>query len=548
MTEKKLEQKQPKDHKALAEKLQQYVAPRKDTLNSIALVTSPEGDIFESARGYADQLKSQPLTRDREAKFQFLAASVVKNFTAFALVTGFYREEEALGSSGDQRKQAIKRKLDRPLSFYLKPTDSIWDRRMPDWANEVTLHQLLTHTSGLPCFKHINEKATHELLKNPGPLSRFVNLFKDRVSRGIPCKKKNSYLYSNSNYLLAGYVAMQVLKSDPEKFLEDFFDPLFKTLGMHNTGCPSKKTLGDLRKEPRYKNLVFAHVVDLDQGGAVRIQYMDTVAKSKGKACFEEMFLPFASGNLVTTADDLAIWFRAICGGSPHIPAVVSEILKAEDSHIKTLRPHVYSCYGFVRHEEEGRIRCYELRGSTAAFSAAAVYFPEKEICYVELANMYRIGEAFNKLGDVRCDLTDIIDKPLRPAKQPKPSKKNWLIIAGGLAMVVLIHQLLNQKSAEGSTALITPSAVDLFGFFAGLTTLIGWTAVTPAPAPKLISETLEIEPVDKLELNPFVSKTPRDTCTIFSAPSGARTSQQEEAIRQDPAPSKSGMGLTHPE
>ncbi len=543
MTDKKREQQHPRDHKALAEKLQQYVAPRlkiKDALNSVALVTSPEGDIFESARGYADQPRAKPLIRDA----QFLAGSIAKHFTAVALVTALHdqalREHKALGHSPDKLKQAIQHKLHQPLSHYLNPKDSIWNGRMPDWAKTVTLHELMTHTSGLPCFKSIDEKATDKLHKKLNcPLSEFVDLFKDRGGPWDSPQKERPFLYANSNYLLAGYVAMQVLKSDPEAFLEDFFDPLFKKLGMLNTGLPSKKCLGDLRKDPRYNRLVFAHLVDLDQDSSVRVQYAHTVAKSLGKPNFEEMFLPFASGNLVTTAADLAIWCRALCGGSPHIPAVVSEIIQAKDSHIKFERGPGYCGYGLVRHEKENQIQFYVIHGSVRGFFASAAYYPEQEICYVELTNMNRDRGPYGILGDVRCCLTPIIHDHLWPSKQSTSSKKNWLVIAGGgLAMFALYHQFLSQKSADVSTSLITPSTGDLFGFFAGLTSLIGWPAVTPtAQVPSLPSETLKIEPVDKFESNPFVSKIPRDTCTMFSAPSGAHTAEQEEAIRQDPAP-----------
>lgn len=451
MTEKKLEQKQPKDHKALAKKLQQYVAPRlkiKDALNSVALVTSPKGNIFESAGGYADQPRDKPLTRDA----QFLAGSIAKNFTAFALVTALHdqalSEDKALHHSPDRLKQTIQHKLHLPLSHYLNPKDPIWDGRMPDWAKTVTLHQLLTHTSGLKCFKRIAETAAHELSKIPGcPLSKFVDLFKDASDPWDSSQNEKPFNYANSNYLLAGYVAMQVLKSDPEKFLEDFFDPLFKKLGMVDTGFPSKERLVDLRKNSRYSRLVFAHVVDLDQEEAVRSQYVDTVAKSLNKPGLEEGCLPFASGNLVTTAADLAIWFRALCGGSPYIPAVISEIIQAKDCRIKFDRSPGYCGYGLVRHEKEGQVHFYEIHGSISIFSASAAYYPEQEICYVELSNMRREGGAFKKLGDVRCGLTPIIHEYLKLFKhsvlffQPMSSRINPKLVIHKLSEVEEVFQ-----------------------------------------------------------------------------------------------------------
>ncbi len=109
---------------------------------------SSEEGTFEAIYGYADQPESRLLTRDS----QFLAGSLAKLFTDVALVTALLnevlKEEPDIQEDTDKLEEAVKSKLQKPLSSYLHANDPIWAGQMPPWADTVTLHQLLTHTSG----------------------------------------------------------------------------------------------------------------------------------------------------------------------------------------------------------------------------------------------------------------------------------------------------------------------------------------------------------------------------------------------------------------
>ena len=75
-----------------------------------------------------------PLKVDKYS--QYLIASITKQFTAAALLKALY-DNLALDA------------LHNPIAYWLRSTHPIWDDAMPGWANQVTLHHLLTHTSGI---------------------------------------------------------------------------------------------------------------------------------------------------------------------------------------------------------------------------------------------------------------------------------------------------------------------------------------------------------------------------------------------------------------
>lgn len=73
---------------------------------------------------------------------------------------------------------ALREALHKTLSEYLTETDPIWAGDMPSWANHVTLHHLLTHTSGIFSYTSLDASA------NPSgailSTAELVTLFKNK--------------------------------------------------------------------------------------------------------------------------------------------------------------------------------------------------------------------------------------------------------------------------------------------------------------------------------------------------------------------------------
>ncbi len=135
---------------------------------------------------------------------KFRIGSITKQFTAAAIL----RLQE-------QGKLSVR----DPLSKFI-----------PDYprGSEVTLHHLLTHTSGIHSYTgKPNFLETVSAYTTPEDL---IKSFKNDPYDFDPGKK---WLYNNSGYFLLGYIIEKVSGQSYGEFLkQQFFEPL----GMKNTG------------------------------------------------------------------------------------------------------------------------------------------------------------------------------------------------------------------------------------------------------------------------------------------------------------------------
>lgn len=147
--------------------------------SGVVLIAKDGKSVFSKAYGYAN-LSDSILNR---VNTRFNLASMNKMFTGMAAV---------------QLVQAGKLSLDAKVGQYL-----------PDFANRavadsVTIHQLLTHTSGMGNFWEEHEKLAKEKLKT---VDDYLPLF---INKPLLFKPGTRYLYSNSGYTLLGKIIEQV--------------------------------------------------------------------------------------------------------------------------------------------------------------------------------------------------------------------------------------------------------------------------------------------------------------------------------------------------
>jgi len=112
--------------------------------------------------------------------------------------------------------------LDRPVAHWLPGS--------PPWWREVTLHHLLTHTSGLP---HWGAEPGFDVLAEMTTADR-VGL----IPRGTPASRPGlRWLYSSPGYLLVAHIVEQAAEQPYGDFLaEHVFTPL--GMGATTTGRP----------------------------------------------------------------------------------------------------------------------------------------------------------------------------------------------------------------------------------------------------------------------------------------------------------------------
>lgn len=247
-------------NKNLHSKIDEYVAPYVATqnFNGTIIVAKAGTVLYENSFGYANSDFYIP----NQSGTVYHIASVSKNFTAAAILR---LEEKGLLSTKDL------------LSKYI-----------PDFtrANEITVHHLLTHTSGIPNVNDMKEYAeASRITQTPESL---VLLFKSSPLNFNPGDK---YSYSNSNYNVLAYIIEKVTGKLYGDFLQDEF---FKPAGMQNTDHHQKANL-------TIKNCAVGYQSD-GNFGLEKSEYLDWSSKT-------------GNGSLYTTANDLLKWDRMLASG-----------------------------------------------------------------------------------------------------------------------------------------------------------------------------------------------------------------------------------------
>lgn len=192
-----------------------------------------------------------------ETKFRL--GSITKQFTAAAIL---------------QLKERGKLELSDKISKYLTATPAGW--------NDITIHHLLTHTSGIPSYTNSAGYRARMRERVTSPLD-FIERFRDLPLEFKPGEK---FRYNNSGYFLLGVIIEQ---ASGEKYEEYLRKHIFEPLRMADTGY--------------------------DWPAAILRNRASGYSKSGGKevnAEFLDMGQPYAAGSLYSTVLDLYKWDRAL--------------------------------------------------------------------------------------------------------------------------------------------------------------------------------------------------------------------------------------------
>jgi CubicO group peptidase (beta-lactamase class C family) len=167
----------------------------------VAVLVARDGKVLLSRGfGMADIEKKAPITPTTK----FRIGSVTKQFTAAAILK---LQEEG--------KLTVK---DRLSKFF------------PDYprGEEVTIHHLLTHTSGIKSFT--SKPGFMKTVTKPATNNEMVKSFKDDPFDFAPGA---NWSYNNSGYFLLGVIIEKVSDKSYNDYLREAF---FEPLGMNDTG------------------------------------------------------------------------------------------------------------------------------------------------------------------------------------------------------------------------------------------------------------------------------------------------------------------------
>lgn len=246
-------------------------------------LSTPQGDVVF---GYGTT--EIGTTDPPRADIHFRAASNTKTMTAAAIV---------------QMVQEGKLGFGDPISNYIDGVPS---------GDEITISELLKMRSGLFNFTNAPELAK-TLDDDPGKVWTTAEVLGLAFSRPAEFPPGTAYEYNNTNYYLLGLVAEKV---DGKPLAAIFEDRLFGPLGMTNTALPAAASNalpvpyahGYLYGGTSYALADAPYPTDLVSAAKAGTLKPNDVTWQNPSAYF-------AAGGVVSTADDLATWMRALVGG-----------------------------------------------------------------------------------------------------------------------------------------------------------------------------------------------------------------------------------------
>jgi len=205
----------------LERSVSELVEKDKSVRNCVLAVTKGDGSYsWAGAAGIATQNGQVPMTKDTP----IFIASITKLYTATAIMKLY--EEGALS-------------LDDPISKYL-PADIIQGIHVyegKDYSNEITIKQLLSHTSGIADYfdeKAKDGKNVFELyLEEPErswTVDETIARARDDMEPNFPPGTDASY--SDTNFQLLGKIIENVTHKPLHIVYDDFF---FHPLGLNHT-------------------------------------------------------------------------------------------------------------------------------------------------------------------------------------------------------------------------------------------------------------------------------------------------------------------------
>lgn len=297
--------------------------------NGSILVSEQGKIIYKKGFGMANmewEIPNKPDTKHR-------LGSVSKQFTALLILK--------LVEEG-------KLKLDVPIATYL-----------PDYpkknADIITLHHLLTHTSGIPNYTSF-PNFFKEVSRNYFTPEDFVKQFANLPLQFTPGEK---FAYSNSGYFLLGYIIEKVSGKTYEQNLQE---TIFIPLKMNNSGYDNSNVILKNRASGYEKN------------GNVYVN-----------APFIDMSIPYAAGSLYSTVEDLFLWDKALYSNQLLTPKSMDLFF---GSHIST----GYGSYAYGWNIDEisngkEKIKILEHGGGINGFNTVISRIPSNKSLVVILNN-----------------------------------------------------------------------------------------------------------------------------------------------------------------
>jgi len=297
---------------------------RNHTQGATIAIIRDGSTLYTRGYGLSDVARSLPAS----IHTQYEIGSITKQFTAAAIL---------------KCKEAGKISLDAKLATYLPS--------LPH-AGEVTIRQLLTHSSGYEDYTDVPNFET--LASTPATFNQLVSTVASKPLAFLP---GTQFVYSNTNYLILGRVVEIASGQTWESFVKQ---NLFVPAGMTESATLAEES----------------QLVDMARG------YVYVKGRAMESKPISESWVSSAGG-IVSTTEDLKKWGGALASGQI-ISSADYELLATSAK----LSDGTDSGYGFgLRIDRfEGQLRVWH-GGNTSGYEGNDQFFPAQNVRIIVLTN-----------------------------------------------------------------------------------------------------------------------------------------------------------------
>lgn len=261
---------------------------------------------------------------------------------------------------------------DGKITFNTKVKECL-DINFPHFDEEVTIHHLLTHTSGIPDYFDEDEMDDYEELWVSTPMYHIRKL-KDFLPLFQNMKMKadvgGSFNYNNSAYIVLGLIVEQVSGLEFGDYIEKY---IFQKIGMTESGyfemdeLPERVALGYIEKP----------------NGSWKTNIYSLPVKSA------------SDGGAYVTAKDMIVFWDAL----------TAHQLLSEEMTRTLLTPHtevaedIYYGYGGYMETNQNGVVKYILMGYDPGINFRTVHYPNRHLTIVVCSN--KSEGAFNMIKGI---------------------------------------------------------------------------------------------------------------------------------------------------
>ena len=288
------------------------------------LISKKGNIIYKKAFGLANLELSVPMKTDNVIKI----GSITKQFTAISILMLM-----------EQGKLNLDDEITRFIPDY--PTN----------GNKITIHHLLTHTSGIKDYTRI--KGLNAIAQKDLTPSELIDFSKNEPIDFVPGEK---YEYNNSGYVILGYIIEKVSGKPYANFVEE---QIFKKLKMTASQYARQREVIKNRASGYQKKDSYINRMDFS------------------------LTLAYSGGGLMSTVDDMFKWQEAIKNN-----LLISKETTEKAFTNYTLNNGEHTNYGYGWHIKAiNNNRTFEHGGSVWGFKSMGVYLPDLDIYVIGLTN-----------------------------------------------------------------------------------------------------------------------------------------------------------------